>query len=99
MELSGNENERVELLVELTNEKDQETKVDESKDADLEELAVNEPYTIYKDCPVSLEALARVVHTHAQNANQGGDQGAGLVFVRPNPCGRKFHVPIYMTKK
>ncbi|MCD7470950.1 hypothetical protein HAX54_011194 [Datura stramonium] len=49
VELSGNENnEQVELPVEITQEKDQETQVDESKDADLEELAINEPYTIAK---------------------------------------------------
>ncbi|MCD9561451.1 hypothetical protein HAX54_020562, partial [Datura stramonium] len=49
VELSGNENnEQVELPVELTKEKNQETQVDESKDAELEELVVNEPYTIVK---------------------------------------------------
>ncbi|WMV23591.1 hypothetical protein MTR67_016976 [Solanum verrucosum] len=39
---------KVELLVELTKERDQETQIDKSKDADLEELHVNEPYTIAK---------------------------------------------------
>jgi len=50
VEFSGNKNdEQVELPVELAKEKDQETQVkDESEDVDLEELAVNEPYTIAK---------------------------------------------------
>uniref|UniRef100_A0A0V0IJ72 Putative ovule protein n=1 Tax=Solanum chacoense TaxID=4108 RepID=A0A0V0IJ72_SOLCH len=47
VELSRNENnEHVKLPVELTKERDQETQVDKSKDADLEELVVNEPCTI-----------------------------------------------------
>ncbi|MCD7469491.1 hypothetical protein HAX54_008589, partial [Datura stramonium] len=49
MELLGNENnEQVNLPVELTNEKNKESQVDESKDVDLKELSVNEPYTIAK---------------------------------------------------
>ena len=47
VELSRNENnEQVELPVELTKKRDQETQSDESKDA--EELSSNEPYTIAK---------------------------------------------------
>ena len=34
--------------MELTKERDQETQINESKDADLKELASNEPYTIAK---------------------------------------------------
>ncbi|KAH0640081.1 hypothetical protein KY285_036667 [Solanum tuberosum] len=49
VELSRNENNKqVELLMELTKKKDQKTQADESKDADLEELVVNEPYIIAK---------------------------------------------------
>ncbi|KAH0638081.1 hypothetical protein KY289_037996 [Solanum tuberosum] len=49
VELSRNENNKqVELLMELTMKKDQKTQADESKDADLEELVVNEPYIIAK---------------------------------------------------
>ncbi|KAH0763635.1 hypothetical protein KY290_019708 [Solanum tuberosum] len=50
MELSENENnEQVELSVELTKERDQESQVNESKDANLEEFVVKEPYTIVKE--------------------------------------------------
>ncbi|XP_015087072.1 uncharacterized protein LOC107030220 [Solanum pennellii] len=49
MDLSRNENnEQVELTVELTKTLDQDTQIDESKDADLKELASNEQYKIAK---------------------------------------------------
>ncbi|XP_055814569.1 uncharacterized protein LOC129884271 [Solanum dulcamara] len=49
VELSRNKNnEQMELPVEHTKEKDQDTQVNESKDADLEEHTVNKPYTITK---------------------------------------------------
>ena len=44
VELSRNENNEMgEIPMDLTKERDQETQIDESKDADLEELARNEP--------------------------------------------------------
>lgn len=50
VELSENKNnEKVELPVELPKEKDQEAQVDESKNIDLRELVVNEPYAITKE--------------------------------------------------
>ena len=50
LELSRNEyNEQVGIPVDLTKERDEDTQFDESKDADLEELASNEPYTIVKE--------------------------------------------------
>ena len=38
----------MEIPVELTKEQDQENQINELKDADIEELVANEPYTIAK---------------------------------------------------